>query len=218
MQVSVRPNTSTNASTPNRSLKPSRMLEAVGAAKMQRRRLSASSGRGGCCHTKSIITPTKLVTVAPLSRTCLAQALALNRSCSTYRAPAISAGYAARKWLLPWNSGPADMYTSASVSRVSETHWSAKRCMWACGIMTPFDRPVVPEVKKTDPRSEWRTGGRSTGPPAGASSSNSSQPETAKPASRRVADATARSSAVPPARKKRSTVRTDSALSAKRSA
>ena len=92
MEVSVRPNTSTKASTPKRALNSARIEWAVGAAKMQRRSLSASSGRGGCLKTKSIITPTKLVTVAPEARTWSIQRLAENRLWSTKRAPATRAG------------------------------------------------------------------------------------------------------------------------------
>ena len=59
---------------------------------MQRRSLSASSSLAGCFHTKSIITPTKLVTVARASRIRSVQRVAEKRVCSTNRAPAISAG------------------------------------------------------------------------------------------------------------------------------
>ena len=92
-QVSVRPKTSTNASMPKRSLNSSTIELAVGAAKTQRSTLSASSGRGGCFQTKSIITPMKLVTVTPDSRSWSTQRLALNLRPQHERgAPAISAG------------------------------------------------------------------------------------------------------------------------------
>ena len=67
--VSVSPNTSTNASIAEPLWNSSTIERAVGAAKMQRSWLSASSGRGGCFQVKSIITPRKLVTVTPFSRT-----------------------------------------------------------------------------------------------------------------------------------------------------
>jgi hypothetical protein len=47
---------------------------------------------GGCFQTKSIITPTKFVTVARLSRMAPSQPDAEKRGRSTNRAPAISAG------------------------------------------------------------------------------------------------------------------------------
>ena len=75
--VSVSPKTSTKASIPKR-LRKSSTYGAVGAAKIERSRLSASSGRSGWLHTKSIITPTKLVTVAPESRIQRVQLEALN--------------------------------------------------------------------------------------------------------------------------------------------
>ena len=90
--VSVSPKTSTNASIPNRFWKSSTIDDAVGAAKMQRSGLSASSGRGGCFQVKSIITPRKLVTVTPFSRSWSTHRLALNLERTTSRAPAISAG------------------------------------------------------------------------------------------------------------------------------
>ena len=65
---------------------------AVGAAKTQRSSLSRVVGRGGCFQTKSIITPTKFVTVTPESRTWSTHRLALNFGRITARPPAISAG------------------------------------------------------------------------------------------------------------------------------
>jgi hypothetical protein len=104
-QVSVRPKASTNASTPNRFMNPSRIENAVGAAYTQRSTLSASSGRAGCLAMKSIMTPIRLVTVTRFSRSCAAHRLALNLDRTTTAAPAIRAGNAAMNWALPWNSG-----------------------------------------------------------------------------------------------------------------
>ena len=90
--VSVVPYTSTNASMPNRDLKPARIEDAVGAANTQRSELSASSARAGCFQTKSIITPRKLVTVTSCSRSWSTQRLALKRERITARPPAMRAG------------------------------------------------------------------------------------------------------------------------------
>ncbi len=54
------------------------MDDAVGAANTARSGLSASSARGGCFQVKSIITPRKLVTVTPFSRSWSTHRLALN--------------------------------------------------------------------------------------------------------------------------------------------
>ena len=88
----MRPNTSTNASMPKRLANSSTMDDAVGAANTARSGLSASSARGGCFQVKSIITPRKLVTVTPFSRSWSTHRLALNFERTTSRAPAISAG------------------------------------------------------------------------------------------------------------------------------
>ena len=64
---------------------------------------------------------------------------------------------------LPWNSGPTDMNASASVSRVSDTHSSAKKYICACGIATPLDGPVVPDVKKIEASCSGATAGSSAG-------------------------------------------------------
>ena len=45
------------------------------------------------------------MTVTPPSRTWSIQRLALNFGLTTSRAPAMSAGYAAMNWALPWKSG-----------------------------------------------------------------------------------------------------------------
>ena len=90
--VSVSPNASTNASTPNRAMNSGSTENAVGAAYTQRSTLSASSARGGCFQMKSIITPIMLVTVTWFSRSWSTHRLALNRDLMTIRPPAISAG------------------------------------------------------------------------------------------------------------------------------
>jgi hypothetical protein len=54
--------------------------------------LSRSFSRGACFQAKSIITPTKLVTVTPESRTWSIQRLALNFGRITARPPATIAG------------------------------------------------------------------------------------------------------------------------------
>ncbi|OPZ54498.1 MAG: hypothetical protein BWY91_01636 [bacterium ADurb.BinA028] len=64
-----------------------------------------SSGRGACFHAKSIITPTKLVTVTPESRTWSIHRLAENFGRTTARPPASKAGYAAMNCAFPWKSG-----------------------------------------------------------------------------------------------------------------
>ena len=64
----------------------------MGAAYTQRRTLSRSFSRGACFHAKSIITPTKLVTVTPESRQWSIHRLALNFGRITARPPATSAG------------------------------------------------------------------------------------------------------------------------------
>ena len=91
-QVSVRPNASRNASIPYRSLNWSTMVLAVGAAYTARSRLSRSFSRGACFQAKSIITPTKLVTVTPESRTWSIHRLALNLRRITARPPATITG------------------------------------------------------------------------------------------------------------------------------
>ena len=53
---------------PKRSLNSSTIVLAVGAAKMAAQLVVGVVWRGGCFHAKSIITPTKLVTVTPESR------------------------------------------------------------------------------------------------------------------------------------------------------
>ena len=85
------------------------------------------------------------------------------------------------------------MNVSASVSRVSDTHSSAKKYMWAWGIITPFDSPVVPDVKKIDPRSRASTVGSSAVPPV----SSDSQRADAKPAPPRVAAARSHAASSP---------------------
>ena len=77
---------------PYRSLNPSTIELAVGAAKTVRSTLSASPGLAGCFQTKSIITPMRLVAVTPDSRRWSTQRLALNLGRQTRRAPAIRAG------------------------------------------------------------------------------------------------------------------------------
>src|SRR2546423_1418549 len=164
------------------------MDEAVGAAKTHRNWLSASSGRGGCFQTKSIMTPSRLVTVTPPSRRWSTHRLALNFGRTTSRAPAIRAGYAAMNWALPWNSGVTVRYVSSAVSLVSDTTSSPKKYICACGIATPLDGPVVPDVKKTDARLRGDGSGSSTRGP----DSRSSHGAAAQPAVRNVASAVSR--------------------------
>ena len=51
---------------------------------------------------------------------------------------------------------------SSEVKRVRDTVSSAKRYICAWGIITPFESPVVPDVKKIEPKSECFTSGRLT--------------------------------------------------------
>ena len=67
--------------------------------------------------------------------------------------------------------------------RVSDTHSSAKKYIWAWGIITPLDGPVVPDVKKIDARSRGET---STGSP-GSDASRASHGSASQPASRSTA-------------------------------
>jgi len=53
---------------------------------------------------------------------------------------------------LPWNKGVQVRYVSSLVSRVSETTSWPKKYIWECGMATPLDGPVVPEVKKIEAR------------------------------------------------------------------
>ena len=46
----------------------------------------------------------------------------------------------------PWNSGVVVRYVSSAVSRVNETTSWPKKYICECGIATPLDGPVVPEV------------------------------------------------------------------------
>ena len=66
---------------------------------------------------------------------------------------------------------------------MSETHSSAKKYIWAWGIITPLDGPVVPDVKKIEARSRGST---STGS-AGCDASNRSHGSASQPASRKAA-------------------------------
>src|SRR4029077_7519046 len=144
--VSVSPNASTKASTPNRAMNSGSTENAVGAAYTQRSTLSASSGRGGCFQMKALMRPIMLGTVTWFSRSWSTHRLALNRDLMTTLAPAIRAGYAAMNWAFPWNSGVTVREGSARVSRVSATMIEPNMYICACGIATPFDGPVVPEV------------------------------------------------------------------------
>ena len=92
IETSVRPKFSTSSSIPKRALNSSCTRDGLGTAQAQRSRWSASSGRSGCFQRKSDMTPTRLVTVAPLSRSHVVHRLALNFSCSTSEAPRIIAG------------------------------------------------------------------------------------------------------------------------------
>ena len=71
--------------------------------------------------------------------------------------------------------------------RVSDTHSSAKKYIWAWGIITPLDGPVVPDVKKIDARSRGETSAGSPGLDASRASHGSAcqpaSPSTAIPAS-----------------------------------
>src|SRR5690606_28007530 len=87
-------------------------------------------------------------------------------------------------WALPWNNGVTVIHASSAVSRTNDTHSSAKKYIWACGMATPLDGPVVPEVKNTDARSCGYTSGSSTSLPAGRSASSSSHGAASHPASR----------------------------------
>lgn len=64
-------------------------------------------------------------------------------------------------WALPWNSGVTAMAASLSVSRVRQAVSAAKKNICACGIATPLDGPVVPEVKKMEARERGETSGSS---------------------------------------------------------
>ena len=95
--------------------------------------------------------------------------------------------------------------------RVSDTHSSAKKYIWAWGIITPFDGPVVPDVKKIDARSRGETSANSPGGGA----SRASHGSAAKPA---PTSAAMPSSASGPATQNRSMVEQAGFDSTKRSA
>ena len=113
------------------------------------------------------MTPIRLVTVTWSWRSWAAQRLALNFGRTTILAPAIRAGNAAMNWALPWNNGVTVRYVSRSVSRVRATTSWPKKYIWECGMATPLDGPVVPEVKNTEATERAAGAGSCRRPPAG---------------------------------------------------
>ena len=91
---------------------------------------------------------------------------------------------------LPWNSGVQVKYTSSAVSRCRLTTSWPKKYICACGMATPLEGPVVPEVKKID---AWTCGGGvGNSAPGRAPCASSSHGAAAQPAPVSVAIAASR--------------------------
>ncbi len=118
----------------------------IGAILIARSELSASSGRGGEASITAAIVPTRLVIVAPVVRTTSRKPDAVNfvRSASVPPATRMRIAFACAE---TWNNGLVTSIVSPAVTSQSQS--TAARYAWRCVITTPFDGPVVPEVKTT---------------------------------------------------------------------